>query len=149
MKRRRFFTLSFKAIIGGFASAIMGLKPAAASDPVSVFEMSSVEQILTQLFATNQVGEDASIDIEVVREVQHREFVPFRISAPAAEKIAVIVDNNPQPLVMTMDVVGNCNGIIGILQMNTASYISCYVMKQGQLYRAARWAGISASGYED
>ena len=131
---------------------IMGLKPESpVASPESVFDAFSVEQILNQLFETSYVGEDASIHIQVPREAEHHEFVPFRISAPGAEKIALMVDNNRQPLVMTMET-GNDNPncvVMGTLKMQAASYISCYAMKQGQLSRAARWVRISQSGYED
>lgn len=150
MNRRRFFNFGFKAVIAGLAG-IMGLKAeSSVAFPASVFEVASVEQILNQLFETNDVGEDARIHIHVPREAEHRALVPFRIVAPGAERIAVMVDNNPQPLVMTMDIVGNANGVMmGTLKMKTASYISCYAMKQGQLSRAARWVRIAERGYDD
>ncbi len=150
MNRRRFFNFGLKAIAGLVGmGGLTSLSAWATAYPLSAFETDSVEQILNQLFETNDVGEDASIRIHVPRVAEQREFVPFRISAPGAEKIALMVDNNPQPLVMTMDV-GSTSGIVmGTLKMKTSSSISCYAMKQGQLYRTARWVRIAQSGYDD
>ncbi len=151
MNRRQFFNVSFKVMIGGLIGRFSGIKAEASiAYPRSAFAASSIEQILNQLFETSYAGDDASIAIRIPREAEHRELVPFRMSAPGAEKIAVIVDNNPQPLVMVMTIATPADGVVmGTLKMKTDSYISCYAMKQGQLYRAARWVRISQSGYQD
>ncbi len=151
MDKRQFFNFGLRTVFAGFLGAVMGLKSAAspATYPVSAFRTQSVDEILMRLFETNDVGEDGSIKIHAPLEAEHPAFIPFRISAPGAEKIAVVVDNNTEPLVLAMDVTGNTSGVImGTLRMQWSSRISCYAMKQGQLYRASRFVRLSESGYE-
>jgi predicted secreted protein len=136
----------------GILGSLLGLKSvfSFASYPVAAFRAQSVDDILMELFETSDAGEDGSIIIQVPLEAEHQAYIPFRISAAGAEKIAVLVDSNPEPLVLSMVPGENTDGVvIGTLQMRSSSTISCYVLKQGQLYLASRQVRLAESGYEN
>ena len=152
MDKRKFLTRGLQSILAGILGTVLSLKPALtfASYPVAAFRAKSVDDILMELFETSDVGEDGSIHIQVPLEAEHRAYIPFRISATGAEKIAVLVHNNPEPLVLSMVPGENTDGVvIGTLQMQSSSTISCYVLKQGQLYHASRQVRLTESGYEN
>ncbi len=152
MRRRKFNQWTLKGSIGMLAASIAGVfsAPSSAAIPSAAYKSNSMEEALFHLFGTREWGEDASINIQVPIEAEHHAFVPFRVSAKGAEKIAVMIDNNPQPLVIVMDEFIDSDPVMmGTLQMHSSSYFSCFVFKQNQVFRASRFIRLSASGYEN
>jgi predicted secreted protein len=152
MDKRQFIKRGLQSMVVGVLGTLTGLKStfSFAAYPVAAFRAQSVDDILVELFETSDAGEDGSINIQVPLEAEHQAYIPFRISATGAEKIAVLVDNNPEPLVLSMVPGKNTDGVvIGTLQVQSSSTISCYAFKQGQLYLATRRVRLAESGYEN
>lgn len=122
-----------------------------ARDP---FEINHVNDILLQLFETDQAIYDASIKIDVPMEAENAQFVPFRISTIGAERIAIIVNENATPLLMTVEGDAdqtNKNDLIKVIsatmRLESASHLSCYVIKQGELFQNSRYIDIAQPGF--
>jgi hypothetical protein len=153
VKRRKFldYVVASPVWVGMLSlSGWIGMIPtrAAAGYPVQAFRMSSVEEILLELFETTDSGEDGGLEILISSEVDNPDLVPFRITARHAEKVAILAENNTHPLVMVTDTRNYPEGvIIGALALQRPSVVSCYVLRQGYLYKNSRRITIAASSY--
>jgi hypothetical protein len=111
----------------------------AATDPRPEFSAEGLGDVLEFCFGIRDAADDASIEISVPLEVPRGELVPFRISVPGAEKIALLCDANEKPLVMTMDQVqGNHAVLIGRARMGGSGHLACFALRNGRLGRAVR-----------
>jgi hypothetical protein len=108
----------------------------------------NVEEILLELFETTDTGEDGGLEISISSQADNPNLIPFRITARHAERVAIIAESNPQPLVMVTDTTNYPEGvIIGTLSLQGPSVVSCYVLRQGYLYKNSRHVDVAASGY--
>ena len=160
MKRRNILTKAFAVTATGFTTWLFTrtsnliLPNASASDGNHAFEMSDVNEILLKLFDTDQVVYDASIKIEAPKEAENPKFVPFRISIFDAEKIAIFVDKNSKPLLMTVEgevdqtETGNVIKMVSAtMNLESSSNLSCYVLRKGELFHNSRFIDVAQSGY--
>lgn len=145
--RRRFLTSALSVVTGSLLFLAGGARSVFASlDPRPEFASSKVEQVLLFYFGTSDAADDASIRITAPLVTENREVVPFKIHAPGAEKIAVMTDANPEPLIIAMDRVMDKSGvIIGRAQLRRTGYLMCYVMRNDILTRAS--ARINVAGH--
>ncbi len=118
----------------------------AAPDPRPEFSATALGDVLDFYFGQRDAADDASIDIVVPLEVSLGELVPFRVSAPGVEKIAVLCDANPEPLVMAMDQIrGNPAVLVGQARMERSGHLACFALRNGRLGRAVRRVDIAGS----
>lgn len=129
---------------------IGGLKIAfAAVDPRPEFATTDIEQVLLFYFGTSDAADDASIEITAPLVTENSELVPFKIEAPGAEKIAVLTDANPEPLILAMDQITDKAGIVvGRARLRRTGYLACYVMRNEVLTRATLKINVAGHWYE-
>lgn len=138
-ERRQFLTSALSVLTGSLLYLADGARSVfAAFDPRPEFASSEVEQVLQFFFGTSDAADDASIRITAPLVTENREVVPFKIYAPGAEKIAVMTDANPEPLIIAMDRVMDKSGVvIGRAQLRRTGNLMCYVMRNSVLTRAS------------
>ena len=112
--------------------------------------LSSKDAVLMRLFQTSEAAEDASIVIDAPIEAEHIAYVPFRITAVGAEKLAIFVEPSDEPLAacFTLSPLSGST-VMGTLDLREGSTISCYALKNEQLYQSSRYVRPSISGYEN
>lgn len=112
--------------------------------PVASFNSNEIDEALVRLFGTNEYGEDGGIIITAPFEAENRELVPFKIRTNHYEKLAVFVHGNSRPLALYTEVKDySSTMIVGTLKMQTSSEVSCYVMKQGLLFKNTTYVRVS------
>ncbi len=121
-------------------------RPASSDYPLDAFRSESVSEVLQILFGTTDAGEDGGINIELSPQAESRQRIPFRITAPYTDKIALLVEQNRHPLVLTVDSNHYANGvIIGTMDLAQSSVVSVYTFRQQQLYKHSRRLRVPVS----
>ena len=69
-------------------------------DPRPEFATNQIGLILETVLGKSDAADDATILIETPLVSGSKEVVPFRITAPGAEKMVVVADSNAYPLLM-------------------------------------------------
>ncbi|MGB5708931.1 MAG: thiosulfate oxidation carrier protein SoxY [Arenicellales bacterium] len=145
--RRRFLSNAIRlAMASGLLLADGITRVVAAVDPRPEFSSTEINQVLSFYFGTSDAADDASIRIVAPLVTEQRELVPFKIEAPGAEKIAILTDANPEPLILAMDQIADKTGVvIGRARLQKTGLLKCYVLRNNVLTRATR--KISVSGH--
>ena len=121
----------------------------ADSDPRPEFAAQSIDEVLGYYFGTTEVADDGSIEIIVPITTERNHLVPFKIIAPKAEKVAILTDANPEPMIMGMDQIKQSPMVlIGRARFSRSGLLYCYVMRNGILGRASRRVTVSGHWYE-
>lgn len=133
MNKRQF--LSVIPALGMMATGFGRTGGALAAYPVTAFRETSTEHILMRLFETTETAQEGGIRIEIPAEVINPDTVPLRISAPDAERIAVLVKGNRHPLALHCESADYPEGVvIATIRLERSSEVACYVLRQGLLY---------------
>jgi len=128
---------------GGLSLLSAWARVFASDDPRPEFAATAINQVLLFYFGTSDAADDASIDIIVPLVSEHGDLVPFKIIAPGAEKIAVVTDANPEPLILAIDQIRHSPGVIvGRARFAQSGTLTCYVMRSGVLGRASRRVAV-------
>ena len=143
--RRHFLANAIRlAMTSGLLLADGITRVVAAVDPRPEFSSTEIEQVLSFYFGTSDAADDASIRIIAPLVTEQRELVPFKIEAPGAEKIAIVTDANPEPLIMAMDQITDKTGVvIGRARLQKTGLLICYVLRNNVLTRATRKVNVS------
>lgn len=101
-----------------------------------------IEQVLAFYFDTIETADDASIVITAPLSTAHKQLLAFKVEAPGAEKIAVLFDQNPQPLIMTMTMAinqapNNHGLMVGRARLSGSGNLHCYALRNGGVGHAA------------
>lgn len=143
--RRQFLANVFRlALTSGLLLADGITRVVAAVDPRPEFSSTEIDQVLSFYFGTSDAADDASIRIIAPLVTERRELVPFKIEAPGAEKIAIVTDANPEPLILAMDQITDKSGVvIGRARLQKTGLLICYVFRNNVLTRATRKVNVS------
>lgn len=140
MDKRQFLIRFFRAAVPVLGMMAAGLTPgrsgqATAAYPISAFRETRSENILMILFDTVETAEEGGIRIDMPTEIINPDAVPFRVSAPDAEKVAVLAKGNAHPLVLYCESPDYPEGVLmGTFKLERNSEVACYVLRQGLLY---------------
>ncbi len=124
------------------AASVFGLSmaqsPASATpDPRPEFATDQITDALDFYFGIREAQDDASILMQAPREVLHGEMIPFRVTAPHVEKMALLTDANREPLIMTLEQPSASQSVmIGHARLNRGGRLLCYALRNGRLGRA-------------
>ena len=145
MRRRRFLTATGLSATFSLLPALFGIGQSRAStDPRPEFASTEIEQVLNFYFGASDSEDDASIEITIALATESRKLVPFKVRAPGAEKIALLTDANPQPLIMAMDQIRDRSGtMIGQARLHKTGSVICYALRDGSIGRASRRVQVS------
>ena len=115
-----------------------------SQDPRPEFAAQDLGNVLEFYFGVRDAADDASIIISAPLEVASGELVPFRVSAPGAERLAVLTDANREPLIMTMDqVLGRQAVMVGRARMDVSGHLACFALRNGRLGRSTQRVEIA------
>lgn len=121
----------------------------AASDPRPEFAATALGDVLEFYFGIRDASDDASIRIETPLEVPNGELVPFRVTAPGVEKIALLTDANSEPLIMAMDQIRDRQAtMIGRARLTRSGHLACFALRNGRVGRSVRRVEISGDWRE-
>ena len=136
--RRRIFlkgavTASMAAAMGGGLLA-RGL---AAEWPRKAFTADNMADALKAIYGTNSINDSNAITITAPLETANGATVLVSISTtlPDVDSIALIVDDNPQPLAMRISFTGAEPYMRASVKVRKTSQIQGIVRSQGKLYR--------------
>ncbi len=150
MKRRSLLKGSVAASTLLVAAGAGILKPAqllAAEYPASTFNSTDINSALNAVFGTTDVADSADIKIKAPVQAENGAVVPVKITAKGAEQMAVVVEGNPQPLVMTLDIKEGATGYIsGRVKMGQTSNLTCYAKQGGKITKASQEIKVTVGG---
>ncbi len=113
-------------------------------DPRPEFAADQIATVLESALGSTDTADDATIRIEVPLVSGSKEVVPFRITAPGAEKIVVVAHPNSHPLLMLVDNIDEPVAVVtGRARLDHSGDITCYALKNGQIGRATRRIELS------
>ncbi|NKB62262.1 MAG: hypothetical protein GKR95_09050 [Gammaproteobacteria bacterium] len=140
----------FALLIPGFSAAFSAFySPLGETRNISTF-LENRDKTLRRLFETTEANDDASIIIDMPIEAEHLSYVPFRITATGAEKLAVFIEPAENPLVACFTLYPPCGPTAnGTVDLQEGSVISCYVLRNKQLFRSSRYVRTGISGYDN
>ena len=147
MQRRRLLTSAVGVIWKNLLLRITGLAGLipliTSANPNTVFDNSDMNHILHQLFDTTEAGEDGGIQIHTAQDAESASRIPFRITARHSEKIAIFAEENVHPLILVADTHDYPEGVIlGTVDLKKSSLLSCYVLRQGQLFSHSKFINV-------
>lgn len=151
LSRRRLLVSSLRYGLG-LLLPLTGLirRGFAATDPRPEFSATDVEQVLLFYFGMVDAADDASIEIEAPLTTTANTLVPFKVRARGVERLVVVCDANPQPLVLAMDRINSPVAIAsGRARISRSGQLFCYALKNGSLSRASRRISIGGHWQEN
>jgi sulfur-oxidizing protein SoxY len=123
-------------IIGAASRWLRGVSAWAADWPKNAFAATSVEDVLTQLYGTSNVTASDAVRLKTPLQVENGALVPIEVSTtlPAADSIAIIVDNNPQPFAARISLSGAEPFFAARIRINETAEVHGLVRSAGRLY---------------
>ncbi len=149
-RSRRVFLKNGLALAAiGFASYLLKpLRALAAEWPKNAFESKKIDEALQSLFGGAQATTSASIRINAPYQAENGATVRFvaTIDLPNVSTVAVLVEKNERPLVMTMNYAGAEPYISLRLKMAQTSDVYVVAKSQGKLYIAKQNIKVTVGG---
>lgn len=139
--RRRIFLKG--TVMAGMAAAAGGgllARSLAAEWPKTAFNADNVADALKAIYGTNSTNDSNAITIKAPTETANGATVLVSVSTtlPDVDSIAIIVDGNPQPFVMRINLTGAEPYMSASVKVHKTSQIQGIVRSQGKLYRATQ-----------
>ena len=132
-----------RGIAGALLLPTLGLSRANAS-------ANRVSDHLLSIFGIVQYVDDVSIKIDIPREAEHALFVPFTVTAPDTERLAIFIEEAENPLAMVVDFSDLSGPVVrGTLELHQDSTISCYALRNKQLFKSSRRVRTNISAFPD
>lgn len=144
MNRRSILKALSSAVVA--AVALPKLAFAAWSQPA--FKATELQVAITELFGTANITESADITLKAPEIAENGAVVPFEVSTNLpAEQIAIFVENNPMPLVMSATMGAGAKGLVKTrARMGETSNVVAVVKTGGQLYSATQEVKVTIGG---
>lgn len=150
MKRRTFVQTS--AAAGAFAS-VGGLSlisgAAHAERPDQAFISNDVAEVMKQVFGDLEAQPHDMLKIEAPLQAENGSVVPVQITAeiPGTEKVALVIDNNPTPLLTVLDSGPRHGGFYSLrVKMAGSDKVHAYALAEGKLYIASQDVRVAVGG---
>ncbi len=151
MKRRSFLqntlTLAAGLITGG--SGLLYLPRAQAARPDAAFLSNDVNVVLQEIIGTTEATESDQIKLDAPLQAENGAVVPVIIetSLPSPEKLAVVVPNNPTPLLTLLDTTPRTGNYVRMrIKMAGTDKIHVYVKSDGQWYTTSQEVRVAVGG---
>jgi len=123
----------------------------AASWPANVFNKTNLNDALSSL-GVRELAITNDILIKAPDLAEHGAVVPITVETaiPAIEKISLLVDKNPNPLVSTFELTQKCRGYISTrIKMKESSNIIAVVQAGGKFYSNRKVVDVAIGGCDE
>ncbi|MGB0966165.1 MAG: thiosulfate oxidation carrier protein SoxY [Litorivicinus sp.] len=103
---------------------------------------------MNELFGTADVVASAEVKLKAPEIAENGAVVPLEVSTDMpAEQIAIFVDKNPSPLVMTATMGAGATGLVKTrVRMGESSNVVAVVKSGGKLYSASQEVKVTIGG---
>jgi sulfur-oxidizing protein SoxY len=151
MHRRTFLKGTLGAATLTVAAAAGLLAPArvlAAAWPKSAFEAKSMDDVAKALYGNAAGATSADIAIKAPIQAENGAVVPISVSTklPKVDSIAILVKENPSPLVTSVELSGADGYYSARMKMGKTSDVKVYVRSDGKLYTATQQIKVTVGG---
>ena len=151
MKRRSFIKGSLASAAVVVAAGAGLLKPArvfAAAWPEAALSADSVDAALQAAFGTTEMADSGDVQIKAPLQAENGAVVPIQVTTSAkADKIAIVAEKNPVPMVSVLDGSDGSGGMFSIrIKMGETSPVHCIVSSGGKLLRATQEIKVTVGG---
>jgi sulfur-oxidizing protein SoxY len=125
------------------------VRVAHAAWPKSAFDSKALTGVQEALFGTASVVESGAITIKAPDIAENGAVVPVTVSAQleSVDKIAILVENNPQPLAASFDLSSQSEAFVATrIKMGKTSNVVVLVGSGGKIYRAKKEVKVTIGG---
>ena len=139
--------------VGGaiVASGLLNTRIAVAAWPENTFNKTNLNDAMDSLGVTD-LSITNDITIKAPDLAEHGALVPVSItsSIPDIDKISILVEKNPQPLVATFELSNQCRGYVSTrIKMKNESNIIAIVQAGGKYYSNRKVVNIAIGGCDE
>lgn len=149
MRRR----LLLKGLLSAGAVWTMGVgivgRLAHAAWPKEAFESKAIDEARASLFGDLALEESTAITIKAPDIAENGAVVPVTVSSSmqGVEKIAVLVEKNPQPLAASFDLSGQSEAFVATrIKMGKTSNVVVMLSSGGKVYSARKEVKVTIGG---
>ncbi|MEW7978470.1 MAG: thiosulfate oxidation carrier protein SoxY [gamma proteobacterium symbiont of Phacoides pectinatus] len=151
IKRRVFLKGSMATGTLGVAAAAGLLSPTAvlAAWPEAAFKAKKVDEVLTNLMGSSEMSDSAEIKIKAPDIAENGAVVPISVTTTMSgiESIAIVVANNPSPLVASFNPGAGAEGFVSTrIKMGKTSDVIAVVKADGKLHSARKEVKVTIGG---
>ncbi|OQX30560.1 MAG: thiosulfate oxidation carrier protein SoxY [Candidatus Sedimenticola endophacoides] len=151
IKRRVFLKGSMATGTLGVAAAAGLLSPTAvlAAWPEAAFKAKKVDEVLTNLMGSSEMSDSAEIKIKAPDIAENGTVVPISVTTTMSgiESIAIVVANNPSPLVASFNPGAGAEGFVSTrIKMGKTSDVIAVVKADGKLHSARKEVKVTIGG---
>lgn len=151
MKRRSFLTGSMAGAVLAVAAGAGLLTPrrvVAAAWPETALSTNELDAALNAAFGSSDVTDSDDIQIKAPLQAENGAVVPIQVSTSLpVERIAIISEKNPIPMVSVLDVGAGAGGFYSIrIKMGETSPVHCVVSSGGKLLRKTQEIKVTVGG---
>lgn len=151
MKRRSFLKSTMASATLAVAAGAGLLKPArvlAADWPEAALSSNELDAAMQAAFGSSDVTDSDAVQIKAPLQAENGAVVPIQVSTSVkADKIAVIAEKNPIPMVTVLNVGDGAGGLYSIrIKMGETSPVHCIVSSDGKLLRATQEIKVTVGG---
>ena len=131
-------------------AACFVVSPSVLADwPSAVFDQKKKNNVLLELFGTDQIKPSSLINIKAPEIAENGAVVPIKIKAdiPGIESVSILVDKNPRPLAAQFLMPGKNNGSVGTrIKLAKPSDVMVVVKANGKLYSSTKFVKVTKGG---
>ncbi len=151
MKRRTFIKGSMASAALAVAAGAGLLKPTrvlAADWPEAALSADQVDAAMQAAFGSGDVTDSGDVQIKAPLQAENGAVVPIQVTTSVkADKIAIISEKNPIPMVTVLDAGDGAGGLYSIrIKMGETSPVHCVVSSGGKLLRATQEIKVTVGG---
>jgi sulfur-oxidizing protein SoxY len=151
MKRRTFLQGSLAGSALAVAVGAGLLKPGralAAAWPEAAFTAKAPADSVKAVFGAGDAADSKDITITAPLQAENGAVVPVKVETKLpAQKIAIVAEKNPTPLITALDLSGGALGYYSVrIKMGATSNVVAYVQSGGKLYKAAQEVKVTVGG---
>ncbi|MFT5258397.1 MAG: sulfur-oxidizing protein SoxY [Saprospiraceae bacterium] len=151
MKRRSFLQGAIAtSTLSTLASAGLLIPQAvlAANYPAAAFDTENSATAVSNLFGSTDAADSANITLKAPEVAENGAVVPIKVSTNGpTEMIAVVVEENPRPLVMSATFGEGASGYLsGRIKMGKTSKVVAYAKMNGQVVKTMAEVKVTAGG---
>ena len=149
MKRRSFLKGSIATSTLTVAASAGLLHPTAvlADYPTAAFDAEDAMTAVKEFLGSTDATESGGVQLKAPVQAENGAVVPVKATtSAAAEALAIVVEGNPRPLVMSATF-SNANGFLsGRIKMGTTSNVIAYAKTSGGIIKATQEVKVTVGG---
>ena len=144
-------TIASGAIGASLTSGLLAPRQLLAAWPETLFNKSNLNDVMSAL-DVHDLSMTTDITINAPEMAENGAVVPVSVSTtiPGVEKISLLVDKNPHPLVASFELSQKCRGYVSTrIKMKESSNIIVVVEASGKFYANRKVVDVAIGGCDD